>query len=57
MKINLNQAIDLLNNHQIIGIPTETVYGLAARYDQKEAIQKIFEIKERPESNQTSKIF
>ncbi len=51
MKINLNQAIELLNNKQIIGIPTETVYGLAARYDQKEAIQKIFKTKERPESN------
>jgi len=51
MKINLNQALELLNNKDIIAIPTETVYGLAARYDQKDAIQKIFKTKERPESN------
>ena len=33
MKINdsnIKKAVKYLNNHECIGIPTETVYGLAA---------------------------
>lgn len=32
-------------------IPTETVYGLAARIDREEALRKIFQIKGRPSDN------
>jgi L-threonylcarbamoyladenylate synthase len=32
----------------VIGMPTETVYGLAARIDQPQGIEAIFKIKERP---------
>ena len=37
---------DLLNG-QVVGFPTETVYGLAIVYDSKEAFDKLYEIKNR----------
>jgi L-threonylcarbamoyladenylate synthase len=33
---------------QLVGIPTETVYGLAARADDNEAVDRIFSLKGRP---------
>lgn len=33
---------------ELLGLPTETVYGLAARADQDEAVAKIFAAKRRP---------
>lgn len=44
----LNKAKTLLDEGNVIGLPTETVYGLAARIDIPEAIEKIFKVKERP---------
>lgn len=44
----LDQAIKILNADDIVGIPTETVYGLAGRIDSHVAIAKIFKLKERP---------
>lgn len=44
----LQEAIDRLNRQDVVGIPTETVYGLAARIDFKAAIEKVFQVKERP---------
>lgn len=35
----------------IVALPTETVYGLAARADQPEAIQRIYTAKQRPATN------
>ncbi|MCB0390064.1 MAG: threonylcarbamoyl-AMP synthase [Bdellovibrionales bacterium] len=43
-----DQAALLLEQSDVVAIPTETVYGLAARIDRPEAIEKIFRIKERP---------
>jgi len=37
-----------LQNEDIIGLPTETVYGLAGNIYSEKAIKKIFEIKKRP---------
>jgi len=48
MKNQIEKAVQLLNNEEVIGLPTETVYGLAARIDSLVAIEKIFKIKERP---------
>lgn len=42
------QIIQLLNQGEVCALPTETVYGLAARVDDENAIQKIFKIKNRP---------
>jgi L-threonylcarbamoyladenylate synthase len=48
---NLEKAIELLEKGEIVAIPTETVYGLAANGTNEHAIQKIFDAKERPISN------
>lgn len=44
----VQEAIARLNQNDVVGMPTETVYGLAARIDSQQAIEKIFQIKERP---------
>lgn len=46
--ISVEQGVEYLNQDGVIGMPTETVYGLAARIDRPLAIQKIFTTKERP---------
>ena len=48
---NLDQAVALLNKDQIIGFPTETVYGLAGNAFSDVAIKKIYEVKKRPSFN------
>ncbi|MDG0817172.1 L-threonylcarbamoyladenylate synthase [Bdellovibrio svalbardensis] len=44
----LAKAKVILEEGGVIGLPTETVYGLAARIDVPGAIEKIFKVKERP---------
>ena len=51
MKIDLTQALVLLNNNHVVAIPTETVYGLAAKFDSLAGIEKIYEIKNRPKNH------
>lgn len=41
-------AAGLLKNGEVVAIPTETVYGLAANALNEEAVTKIFKIKNRP---------
>lgn len=41
-------VVQKLGNHQLIGLPTETVYGLAADASSAEAVNKIFSAKDRP---------
>jgi len=48
MSSDLNKAVDILKNDGIVGMPTETVYGLAGRIDSSIAINKIFTTKKRP---------
>jgi L-threonylcarbamoyladenylate synthase len=45
---DLKKAKNILEEGGVIGLPTETVYGLAARIDIPSAIEKIFLTKERP---------
>lgn len=42
------QAINVLRDGGVIAIPTDTVYGLAAALHHVEAIERLFEIKGRP---------
>jgi L-threonylcarbamoyladenylate synthase len=42
------RAVDLLRAGEIVALPTETVYGLAADALSAEAVVKIFETKKRP---------
>lgn len=41
-------AVELLRSGELVALPTETVYGLAADASNSGAIAKIFEAKERP---------
>jgi L-threonylcarbamoyladenylate synthase len=45
---NIKEAAARLEKGEVIGIPTETVYGLAANALNAAAVAKIFEIKGRP---------
>jgi len=45
---SIEEAVDLLNCGQIVAIPTETVYGLAANALDKTAVVEIFNAKQRP---------
>lgn len=44
-------AAKLLSDGEVVGIPTETVYGLAADAENEDAVKKIFEAKGRPQDN------
>ncbi len=44
----LHKATDLLLKGEVVAIPTETVYGLAASIESNEGLKKIFALKERP---------
>ena len=45
---DLHKAAGALKENNIVAIPTETVYGLAANAFESEAIEKIFSLKKRP---------
>jgi L-threonylcarbamoyladenylate synthase len=45
----LSLVVDLLKNSGIIAYPTETFYGLGAKFDSNDALKKIYEIKQRPQ--------
>jgi len=47
----LKKAAELIKNGEVVGIPTETVYGLAANAYDSNACAKIFEAKGRPQDN------
>jgi L-threonylcarbamoyladenylate synthase len=44
-------AVDVLRSGGLVGLPTETVYGLAARADSTEAVAAIYRTKGRPDFN------
>lgn len=44
----IEEAVTLLKNSQLVALPTETVYGLAADAKDERAIHKIFTAKGRP---------
>lgn len=44
----LQKAVELLNNGELVAFPTETVYGLGADAANTKAVEKIFEAKKRP---------
>ena len=45
------RAAQILKSGGLVAVPTETVYGLAARADSAEAVAKIYAAKGRPEFN------
>ncbi len=47
----LKKTTNYLNNGNVAGLPTETVYGLGGNAYSKSSIRKIFKLKGRPKSN------
>ena len=45
---DIQKAIALLSNEELVAIPTETVYGLAGNIFSEKAIKRIFKTKKRP---------
>lgn len=45
---DLDYAVNLLKSDDVVGMPTETVYGLAGSIHSEVALKKIFSTKERP---------
>lgn len=50
-RVGIKQCLSILEKGKACAIPTETVYGLAARIDKEEAIESIFALKNRPRQN------
>ncbi len=50
-KKNLSKTINFLKKGKVVGLPTETVYGLAGNAYSKKAIKKIYSLKKRPKKN------
>ncbi len=48
---HLEQATELLRKGEVVAVPTETVYGLAANALNTSAVKKIFAAKGRPQDN------
>lgn len=45
---DIQKAVAILSNEELVAIPTETVYGLAGNIYSEKAIKSIFETKKRP---------
>ena len=48
---NLKKAKKFIDNNNVIGLPTETVYGLAGNAYSNNAVKKIFKLKKRSSIN------
>ena len=48
---NLKKAKKIIENNNVIGLPTETVYGLAGNAYSNKAVKKIFKLKKRQHIN------
>jgi L-threonylcarbamoyladenylate synthase len=46
----LHQAVDILMEGGIVAYPTETFYGIGAKFDREDSLHKLYEIKQRPEN-------
>jgi len=52
---DFDAAIDALNAGLVLAAPTETIYGLAVKYDSQQAIDRLIALKSRP--HESDKIF
>lgn len=48
---NIKKGAEYLKKGEVVAIPTETVYGLAADAFNENAIKKVFQVKGRPQDN------
>ena len=49
--VSIEEAVDYLQRDEVVAIPTETVYGLAANAFSETAVSRVFETKGRPSYN------
>jgi len=55
--MNLDKAIEVLNQGGIIIFPTDTAFGIGCRMDSEKAIERLFKIKKRPSTQATPVLF
>ena len=46
---SISEAKEILDRGELIGLPTETVYGLAGNALNPASVSKIFQVKNRPQ--------
>lgn len=46
--VNLSEIIEFLKNDGILIYPTETLYGIGVKFDNRKLLEKVFELKKRP---------
>ncbi len=51
MSLSIKEAAEIIRSGGLVAFPTETVYGLGANALDESAVQKIFEMKGRPETS------
>lgn len=47
---NLGKALEIIRNGGIIIFPTDTAFGVGCRMDDKKAVERLFKIRQRPET-------
>lgn len=57
MKINLDQAIDIIKNGGIIIYPTDTAFGIGCRIDNFSSVKKLYELRKRPQNKAVPVLF
>ena len=50
-KKTLKKSVAILKSGNVVGLPTETVYGLAGNAYSKKSVNKIYKLKKRPKFN------
>jgi L-threonylcarbamoyladenylate synthase len=48
LSVAIDKAVDALQGGAIIAFPTETFYGLGAKYDLSDTLKRLYELKRRP---------
>ena len=48
---NISKASNFLKKGGLVGVPTETVYGVAANAYSNKSVKKIYKLKKRPRKN------
>jgi len=57
MKVNLNQAVQIIRKGGILIFPTDTAFGMGCRIDDKKAVDKLFDIRNRAENKAVPVLF
>lgn len=50
---HVDQAVEILRNGGVVIFPTDTAFGIGCRIDNVEAVERLFEIRQRPKTQAT----